>query len=166
VNLLEGKELPIYGDGKNIRDWLYVRDHCRGIERILKSGVPGETYNIGGSSERTNLQVVRQICSALDRRFEERPGLKSRFPKAPPANGQQSDSRITFVKDRLGHDRRYAIDARRISHELEFQPATTFEEGIDRTIDWYLDNETWWRAVMDHSYRDWIDVQYGDSAKN
>jgi dTDP-glucose 4,6-dehydratase len=163
VNLLEGKELPIYGDGKNIRDWLYVQDHCRGIERILQRGVPGETYNIGGSSERTNLEVVMRICSALDERFEENPELRVRFPNAPPANGKESKSQITFVKDRLGHDWRYAIDARRISEDLEFQPATTFDQGIDRTLDWYLENEPWWRAVMDQSYREWIDNQYGKS---
>jgi dTDP-glucose 4,6-dehydratase len=163
VNLLEGKELPIYGDGKNIRDWLYVEDHCRGIESILKKGTPGETYNIGGSSERTNLEVVRRICSALDERFAQRPDLSERFPKSPPANGQKSDGQITYVTDRLGHDWRYAIDARRITQELGFQPATTFEQGIELTVDWYLDNEVWWRAVMDRSYREWIDTQYGTS---
>ena len=104
-----------------------------------------------------------RICSALDERFEENPELRVRFPNAPPANGKESESQITFVKDRLGHDWRYAIDARRISEDLEFQPATTFDQGIDRTLDWYLENEPWWRAVMDQSYREWIDNQYGKS---
>lgn len=166
VNLLEGKELPIYGDGKNIRDWLYVEDHCRGIERILQQGTPGETYNIGGSSEKTNLEVVRRICRAIDDRLTQSSDLRERFPKSPPANGQQSDTKIIFVKDRLGHDWRYAIDARRISRELGFEPETSFEVGIERTVDWYLDNETWWRTVMDRSYRDWIDTQYGSDTDN
>lgn len=161
VNILHGRTLPIYGDGQNIRDWLYVRDHCAGIERILQAGRVGETYNIGGNEERTNLDLVRVLCRTMDRAFEQDAGLSERFPDAPPACGQASDSLITFIADRPGHDRRYAIDATRIAAELDFRPSLKFEEGIEKTVAWYLNNEAWWRTVLDGGYRQWIEQQYG-----
>ena len=146
INALEDKPLPIYGDGKNIRDWLHVEDHCRGIEAVLDKGHLGETYNIGGCNEWTNIDIVRLICGRLD---ELRPAEKSK------------SELITYVKDRAGHDRRYAIDATRIINELGWQPAYTFETGIEQTIHWYLENETWWQRARDGAYRDYYDKQYG-----
>lgn len=160
VNLLEGRDLPIYGDGLNVRDWLFVDDHCRGIDRVLTAGAPGRTYNIGTDHELTNLELVRELCRLMDRRFAEDPQLGERFPAAPPVGGETCASAITFVKDRPGHDRRYAIDKTRITDELGFEPQTRFADGLDTTLRWYLANEAWWRAVMDESYRDWVDLQY------
>ncbi len=162
INILHGRSLPIYGDGKNIRDWLYVDDHARGIDLIIKQGKLGETYNIGGHNEWTNIDIVNLICDLLDRHFTQDAELKARFPSAPAANGAQARSLITYVKDRPGHDQRYAIDATKTTQELGYQPAETFETGIQKTLQWYLDNEAWWRAVMDGSYKDWIDQQYKD----
>ncbi len=161
VNILHGKALPIYGDGGHIRDWLHVRDHCAGIERALEAGKAGETYNIGGDEQRSNLELVRFLCQAVDNAFERNPELHQRFPDAPPVYGQPSDSLMTFVADRPGHDRRYAIDATRIARELGFSPELTFEEGIERTVAWYLENEAWWCAILDGDYRQWIEQQYG-----
>lgn len=162
VNLLEGKPLPIYGDGLNVRDWLFVEDHCQGIDLVLKEGVPGRTYNIGTNNELTNLDLVETLCGLLDELFAAEPRLHERFPTAPPAADDKCASAITFVKDRPGHDRRYAIDMARITDELGFQPRITFEEGLRSTVRWYLDNEEWWRSVMDESYRDWVDHHYSD----
>jgi dTDP-glucose 4,6-dehydratase len=162
VNLLEGKELPIYGDGANVRDWLHVADHCRGIDRVLERGAAGETYNLGADSERTNLELVRLLCRILDRLFAESSDLATRFPKAPPANGKSSSSRITFVRDRPGHDRRYAIDASKARDALEFEAETDLESGLEATLRWYLEHEVWWRSIMDSSYRGWIESWYGD----
>ncbi|MGB6336882.1 MAG: GDP-mannose 4,6-dehydratase, partial [Thermoanaerobaculia bacterium] len=160
VCLLEGRELPIYGDGLQIRDWLHVDDHCRGIDRILEKGQPGETYNIGTHNEQTNIDLVRTLCHILDHHFAEDPSLAKRYPLAPPAQGQTCVSRMTFVKDRPGHDRRYAIDATRITQELGFGSMVPFEAGLEQTLRWYLNNESWWRGVMDESYREWITKQY------
>ncbi len=160
VNLLEGRPLPVYGDGLNVRDWLHVEDHCRGIEVVVEQGESGQTYNIGGDSELPNIEVVRAICRLLDDAFVEDRSLAERFPNAPPALGEASESRIEFVRDRPGHDWRYAIDARKIHDELGFRPAIGFAEGLGKTLRWYLDNEPWWRAVMDDSYRDWMKRQY------
>jgi len=145
INALEDKPLPIYGDGKNIRDWLHVEDHCRGIDAVLNKGRLGETYNIGGCNEWTNIDIVRLICDRLD---ELRPGSK---PKS---------ELITYVKDRAGHDRRYAIDATRIINETGWKPSYTFETGIKQTINWYLDNQAWWERIRDGAYRDYYDKQY------
>ncbi|ASJ71703.1 dTDP-glucose 4,6-dehydratase [Granulosicoccus antarcticus] len=153
INLLHGKSLPIYGDGKNIRDWLYVEDHARGIERVLNKGQVGETYNIGGVNEWTNIDIVKLICELMDERFSADPELKSQYPGCPAAAGQACDSLITYVTDRAGHDFRYAIDTTRIRDELGYTPAITFEEGIRKTLDWYLARPDWWRAVLDGSYR-------------
>lgn len=163
VNALEGKPLPIYGDGLNVRDWLYVEDHCRGIEMVLEKGRLGETYNIGGNNERTNLELVSTLCSLMDAAFQEDQSLKRRFPSSPAAGGAESRSLVKFVVDRPGHDRRYAIDTRKISRELGYQPVTNFDSGMRKTLRWYLDNEAWWRAVINGSYQSWMSAQYGDS---
>lgn len=137
---LAGEPLPIYGDGMNVRDWLFVEDHCSAIRRVLEAGRLGETYNVGGNSERANLIVVKTICSILDE-------------VAPLANGDAHESLITFVRDRPGHDRRYAIDASKLKGELGWQPAHTFESGIRATVQWYLDNKPWIQGILDGSYQ-------------
>ncbi len=148
TNILRGLPLPIYGDGMNIRDWLFVEDHCRGIELVLEGGRVGETYNIGGNNEWANIDIVKLLCNRVDARFAQRETLAERFPQSPAARGGQSDSLIEYVTDRAGHDRRYAIDAGKISSELGYQPQHSFESGIEVTIDWYLDNESWWRPLL------------------
>ena len=160
VNLLDGKPVPIYGDGRNIRDWLYVEDHCRGIARVLTHGRVGETYNIGGHNEWANLDVVRHLCRLVDESFAADPALATRFPHSPAAQGAPSESLMRFVTDRPGHDRRYAIDAAKITRDLGFAPAERFETGIAKTLAWYLAHEDWWRGVMDGSYRQWVERHY------
>ena len=164
INCLEGRPLPVYGDGANVRDWLFVEDHCRGIALALERGVVGDCYNIGGNNEQKNLDLVRMLCTEVDRRFASEPALAERFPHAPAARGESSADLNQFVRDRPGHDRRYAIDPGHIANTLGFSPAETMETGLRRTIDWYLANETWWRAILDGSYRDWIDQNYGKRA--
>ncbi len=132
----------------NIRDWLFVEDHCRGIELVLEGGAIGETYNIGGNNEWANIDIVELLCSRVDARFAERAELAGRFPDSPAAAGGESSSLIEFVTDRAGHDRRYAIDASKISSELGYRPQHSFESGVEVTIDWYLDNEAWWRPLL------------------
>ena len=160
VNLLHGRDLPIYGDGRNVRDWLHVSDHCRGIERILAKGTPGEVYNIGGGAESENLTLVETLCAVADAAFREQKELARRFPEAPAARGVKSASLIRFVKDRPGHDRRYAIDCRKAERELGYRAEVTLERGLRETFAWYLENEWWWRAVMDGSYQRWIETHY------
>ncbi len=162
MNMLAGKPLPIYGDGSNVRDWLYVEDHCRGIEAILERGEPGRVYNIGGLNEQKNLDLVRLLCRVVDARFAQDPSLAARHSDCPAAKGGNCESLITFVKDRPGHDRRYAIDAARIERELGFRPAETFETGLAKTVDWYLSNQEWCRRIQDGRYREWVDRQYAD----
>jgi len=145
TNILQGKALPVYGDGMNIRDWLFVEDHCRAIELVLDGGRIGETYNIGGNNEWANIDIVNLLCERLDMRFADRPELAGRFAAAPAARGGKATDLIEFVTDRAGHDRRYAIDAGKITRELGYQPQHSFETGIEVTIDWVLDNESWWR---------------------
>jgi dTDP-glucose 4,6-dehydratase len=147
LNALAGKPLPIYGDGQQIRDWLYVKDHCSAIRHVLKSGKLGETYNIGGWNEKPNLEVVHTICSILDE-------------LRPKSDGAHYADQITFVKDRPGHDRRYAIDARKIERDLGWKPLETFESGIHKTVQWYLGNSDWTDNVLSGSYRDWVKKQY------
>ncbi|GAB3283151.1 dTDP-glucose 4,6-dehydratase [Parahaliea aestuarii] len=147
TNILRGRPLPVYGDGSNIRDWLYVQDHCRGIELVLQKGSVGETYNIGGNNEWNNLDIVQLLCDRLDRRFAGNAELCKRFPDSPALKGE-SRSLITFVEDRAGHDWRYAIDASKINGELGYVPVETFETGIELTLDWYLANEDWWRPLL------------------
>ncbi len=160
VNALDGKPLPVYGDGSNIRDWLYVEDHVRAIDLVIGRGAVGETYNIGGNEERANIDIVNTICGAIDAAFAEDERLQSRFPNAPAAKGAPSASLIASVKDRPGHDWRYAIDADRVKKELGFSPRHDFSSGLENTIAWMVGNEPWWRAVMDGSYRDWVATQY------
>ena len=148
-NALQGKELPVYGDGGNVRDWLYVRDHCEAIGRVLEEGRVGEAYNIGGHNEKKNLEVVELLCDMLDSKV----GL--------PENGKPRRELITFVKDRLGHDRRYAIDAGKMERELGWLPKYTFEQGMDTTVDWYLENRKWSESVMDGSYQQYYEKMYG-----
>src|SRR5690606_35680956 len=153
LNILEGKPLPIYGDGKQIRDWLYVDDHSRGIELVLDKGRLGETYNIDGNNEQANIDTVKEPCAIVDRLCAEDAEPRRRVPQCPANAGKANDCLISFVTDRPGHDTRYAIDARKISSELGYEPRTTFQAGQTDTVRWYLDNEDWWRAVKDGSYR-------------
>ncbi|MDY0977640.1 dTDP-glucose 4,6-dehydratase [Massilia sp. CFBP9012] len=148
-NALAGKPLPIYGDGQQIRDWLYVTDHCSAIRRVLTAGRLGETYNVGGCNEKANIDVVRTLCAILDELH-------------PRGDNESYASQMTFVKDRPGHDRRYAIDASKLELELGWRPAETFETGIRKTVEWYLANGEWVRNVTSGAYREWIDRQYAD----
>ena len=147
VNALAGKPLPVYGDGMQVRDWLYVKDHCSAIRRVLEGGRLGETYNVGGWNEKPNLEIVRTVCTLLD-------------DLRPRSDGQPYASQISYVKDRPGHDRRYAIDARKIERELGWKPAETFESGIRKTVQWYLDHPEWVANVQSGSYRQWVQAQY------
>lgn len=153
LNILQGKPLPIYGDGRQIRDWLYVDDHSRGIELVVKQGVPGRTYNIGGNNEWANIDTVKLLCRIVDDKFRADPALARRFPASPCAQEKSAAGLITHVKDRAGHDTRYAINASRIMQELGYRPQEDFASGLARTVQWYLDNEPWWRAILDGSYR-------------
>jgi len=147
-NALAGKPLPIYGDGQQIRDWLYVTDHCSAIRRVLEAGRLGETYNVGGWNEKANIDVVRTLCAILDE-------------LAPRADGQSYATQMTFVKDRPGHDRRYAIDARKLERELGWRPLETFDSGIRKTVQWYLDHQDWVSNITSGAYREWTERQYG-----
>ena len=160
INILEGKQLPIYGDGLNIRDWLYVTDHCRGIDLVLKNGMVGDVYNIGGNNEWTNIDIVKLVCDKIDDLLSQDSATASRFPQTPINAGRKAQDLIVYVKDRPGHDRRYAIDAHKCREELGYEPLESFETGIQKTLTWMLENEAWWRAVMDGSYSNWIDQQY------
>ncbi len=146
-NALAGKPLPIYGDGQQIRDWLYVKDHCSAIRRVLEAGKLGETYNVGGWNEKPNLDVVHTLCAILDE-------------LSPRADGQPYKEQITYIKDRPGHDRRYAIDASKLERELGWKPAETFETGIKKTVQWYLDNQAWVANVTSGAYQNWVGKQY------
>jgi dTDP-glucose 4,6-dehydratase len=147
---LAGEALPVYGDGRNVRDWLYVADHCTALRLVLERGRQGETYNIGASNERTNLEVLHLLCDILDE-------------SKPRRDGRSYREQITFVKDRPGHDRRYGVDAGKIERELGWKPAETFETGLRKTIRWYLENQEWMENVTSGAYRDWIALNYGDS---
>ena len=150
LNCLAGKPLPIYGDGLNVRDWLHVEDHCRGIDLVLKKGRVGETYNIGGNCEKTNMEVIKAVCQLMD--------------ELHPLSTQHS-ALITHVKDRLGHDRRYAIDADKITTELGYTPAESFNTGLRKTVEWYLNNQDWCQSIMDGNYREWIEKNYEEGEK-
>jgi dTDP-glucose 4,6-dehydratase len=149
VNALAGKSLPVYGDGLNVRDWLYVKDHCSAIRTVLADGRVGETYNVGGENEKTNIDIVRGICRLLDELRPDPAGPRERL--------------ITFVKDRPGHDRRYAIDASKLASELGWRPKETFETGLRKTVEWYLANAEWVQGVQSGAYRDWVSTQYAKS---
>lgn len=161
TNILFDKPLPIYGDGKQIRDWLYVEDHARAIDLVLKQGKLGETYNVGGINEWANIDIVNLLCRLLNEAFEADAELSSRYSNAKSAIQGAAETLITYVKDRPGHDRRYAIDPKKANDELGYMPKETFETGIRKTVAWYLNNEEWWSSVMDGSYKKWIDRQYG-----
>jgi dTDP-glucose 4,6-dehydratase len=161
VNILSGRPLPVYGDGRQVRDWLYVRDHCVAIERVIRDGQVGETYNIGGRAEVENIEIVRRLCDILDERITGSAALQARFPESPAARGASARELITHVTDRPGHDRRYAIDPTKVSTQLGFEPAESLVTGLTHTVDWYLEHEPWWRRVMDGTYRQWVDRQYG-----
>jgi dTDP-glucose 4,6-dehydratase len=147
VNALAGKPLPVYGDGMQVRDWLYVKDHCSAIRRVLEGGRLGETYNVGGWNEKPNIEIVKTVCALLDE-------------LRPRADGASYTTQISYVKDRPGHDRRYAIDARKLEKELGWKPAETFETGIRKTVAWYLENTEWVAHVQSGAYRDWVSKQY------
>ncbi len=149
VNALAGKPLPVYGDGQQIRDWLYVKAHCSAIRRVLDAGSPGETYNVGGWNEKPNLDIVHTVCALLDE-------------LSPRADGRPYQQQITYVADRPGHDRRYAIDARKIERELGWKPAETFATGIRKTVQWYLENQDWVGNVQSGAYREWVEKNYGE----
>jgi dTDP-glucose 4,6-dehydratase len=148
LNCLNGRALPIYGDGMNVRDWLHVEDHCRGIDAVIKKGRIGETYNIGGGQELPNIEVIDKICAILDTAFANDSALAARFPNAPAAKGEPSVSLKTYVTDRKGHDRRYAIDETKAREELGYRASRTFEEGFEQTLQWYLQNQGWWEALL------------------
>ena len=152
VNALAGKPLPVYGDGQQIRDWLYVKDHCSAIRRVLEAGTPGEVYNVGGWNEKPNIDIVNTVCALLDE-------LK------PRPDGVGYKTQIIYVKDRPGHDRRYAIDASKIGNELGWKPSETFETGIRKTVEWYLANPDWVSHVQSGAYKEWTTRQYGQNAK-
>jgi dTDP-glucose 4,6-dehydratase len=155
VNLLHGRPLPIYGDGCNMRDWLHVSDHCRGIELILEKGVPGEVYNIGGGFECRNIDLAQMLCEVADEEFRSRPHLAVTYPRCPSACGGRTSSLITFVRDRPGHDRRYAIDCSKIERELGYTARVSLETGLRDTFAWYTKNEWWWRGLMDGYDHPW-----------
>lgn len=148
TNALNGRALPIYGDGQQRRDWLYVEDHCRGVELVLQRGKIGECYNIGGGAELSNLTVIETLCEALDRAFAQRPDLAARFPSSPKASGKPTATLKRHVADRPGHDRRYAIDETKARNELGYAPALGFFDSFSDTLSWYLENEAWWRAAL------------------
>ena len=150
VNALAGKALPVYGDGMQVRDWLYVKDHCSAIRCVLGAGRLGEVYNIGGWNEKPNIEIVKTVCALLDE-------------LRPKADGSSYETQISYVKDRPGHDRRYAIDASKIERELGWKPAETFETGIRKTVLWYLENPEWVANVQSGAYRDWVQTQYADA---
>ncbi len=163
LNALMGKLIPIYGDGLNIRDWLYVEDHCAALALVLDQGRLGETYNIGGGHEVPNIKLVKLLCDEIDRRFAGDKNLTARFPNCPAAALRSCRELVTFVEDRPGHDRRYAICADKLSNELGFRAQTSLADGIAKTVDWYIANEEWWRPIQSGAYRDWIKLQYGAS---
>jgi dTDP-glucose 4,6-dehydratase len=148
ANILHDKPLPVYGDGQQIRDWLYVEDHARGIELVLNDGRVGENYNIGGNNEWANIDIVKLICELMNKAFANDPKLSEKYPLAQQAMSNNAQSLITYVTDRPGHDRRYAIDATKTNKELGYKPAESFESGIAKTLSWYLSNEQWWRPLL------------------
>ena len=160
IHALEGKPLPIYGDGSNVRDWLHVSDHCRALMAVIARGRIGDTYNVGGGNERNNRDVVGLICDIIDRAFIEDPVLAARFPSCPAASKQSCRTLISYVTDRPGHDHRYAIDATKLSRDLGERSSVAFEPGLDKTVRWYLDREDWWRDVTSGTYKAWIDQNY------
>jgi len=160
VNILLGKPLPVYGDGLQVRDWLYVEDHCAAIALALKRGKAGEVYNFGGNSETTNIEIVKALCALVDKALSSRADLRSAFPDSPAAKGAQALDLITHVRDRPGHDRRYAIDYAKAAKELGYAPTRNLGAGLRDTLDWYLGNIGWWRALLGRDYAAWVEKNY------
>jgi dTDP-glucose 4,6-dehydratase len=160
VNILLGKPLPVYGDGVQVRDWLHVEDHCAAIALALRRGKPGEVYNVGGNSETTNIEIVRTLCALVDGRLAERPDLWAAFSTSPGAQGKHAVDLITHVRDRPGHDRRYAINYTKAERELGYRPARDLTQGLRATLDWYLSNTRWWQALLGRDYADWLEKNY------
>jgi dTDP-glucose 4,6-dehydratase len=160
VNILLGKPLPVYGDGLQVRDWLHVEDHCVAIAQALNRGRPGEVYNIGGNSETTNIEIVRTLCGLVDQALRERADLGAAFPAAPVVGGNRAVDLITHVRDRLGHDRRYAINYAKAERELGYAPARDLAKGLRATLDWYLSNLDWWKALLGRDYAVWVEQNY------
>jgi dTDP-glucose 4,6-dehydratase len=160
INILLGKTLPVYGDGLQVRDWLHVSDHCEAIAGCLAQGRPGEVYNIGGNSETTNIHVVRTLCALVDELLGARPELKAAFPGAPASSARPAAQLIEHVRDRPGHDRRYAIDCRKAQRELGYAPTFDLAGGLRKTLDWYLSNRGWWEALLGRDYAAWLKANY------
>jgi dTDP-glucose 4,6-dehydratase len=160
VNILLGKPLPVYGDGLQVRDWLHVEDHCVAIALALRQGKSGEVYNVGGNSETTNIEIVRTLCALVDGCLAERADLRAAFSTSPGAQGGKAADLITHVRDRLGHDRRYAIDFRKAERELGYRPARDLAQGLWATLDWYLTNTPWWQALLGRDYSNWLQRNY------
>ena len=160
VNILLGKPLPVYGDGLQIRDWLHVEDHCEAISLALRKGEPGNVYNVGGNSETANLDVVRSVCALVDSRLSAQPDLQRQFPVAPLFNGKSAVKLITHVRDRPGHDRRYAMDFAKAASQLNYAPSLSLNSGLEKTVDWFLRNAPWWQALMSRDYDEWLRKNY------
>jgi len=160
VNILLGKPLPVYGDGLQVRDWLHVEDHCVAIALALKHGKAGEVYNVGGNSETTNIEIVRTLCALVDDALAGDPALRASFPDSPIVGGKRALDLITHVRDRLGHDRRYAIDYSKAQSELGYAPARDLAKGLRATVDWYFANTRWWQALLGRDYADWVEKNY------
>ena len=160
INILLAKPLPVYGDGRQIRDWLHVADHCEAIALALTRGRSGEVYNIGGQAETANIEIVRTLCALVDQRFAENRELRTAYPDSPAAHGGHALELITHVRDRPGHDRRYAIDFTKAAKELGYRPARNLAGGLEATLDWYLRNKAWWQALMGRDYAAWVEKNY------
>jgi dTDP-glucose 4,6-dehydratase len=160
VNILLGKPLPVYGDGLQVRDWLHVEDHCSAIELALTRGRPGEVYNVGGNSETTNIEIVRMLCGLVDACLSERSDLRAEFPASPSAQAGSAADLITHVRDRPGHDRRYAINYGKAQREIEYAPARDLTQGLRSTLEWYIANKSWWQALMGRDFTAWVQKNY------
>ena len=160
INLLLGRPVPVYGDGRQIRDWLHVEDHCRAIALALTRGMAGEVYNIGGNAETANLEIVRTLCALVDEMLDGRADLKTVFPGSPASRGAKAEGLITYVRDRPGHDRRYAIDFRKAARELGYSPTRNLSQGLRSTLQWYLEHTGWWRPLLGADYAGWIEKNY------
>ena len=166
INILNGKPLPIYGDGLQVRDWLHVGDHCEAITLALARGQPGQVYNIGGNNETTNIEVVRTLCGLADDLLGKYPAVRAAFPLSPASKGSRALDLITHVRDRLGHDRRYAIDYRKASRDLGYSPSRNLQGGLRETLEWYLSNRSWWEALMGRDYSQWLELNYEGRQKS
>jgi dTDP-glucose 4,6-dehydratase len=160
VNILMGKPLPVYGDGRQVRDWLHVQDHCRAIALALTRGKAGEVYNIGGNSETANIDIVLALCGLVDEHLAEHPDVKAAFPASPASSDLRAEHLISHVRDRPGHDRRYAIDCRKARRELGYAPGRALAQGLKATLDWYLANTAWWQALLGRDYAAWVEKNY------